>query len=259
MVVDLNPYIIRFGEFGIRWYGFFMAMSMAIGFYYFRRNGLKKGFSEDLLYNVVLVAVGFGLLGARALFVLTNWGDYASQPAEIIRIDHGGLAWHGGLLGGLVAGWVYLRLTKNGGWGTALSLADLSIPGLSVGYIFVRIGNIFNQELLGRTGELLPFDRHPAQVYGSLIGVMLLLINRYLARKNPPPGYLFGAFIVYYSVLRGLIEETFREMPLAFIHYVNYQWGFGFTSLTQLFTPPLILLGYLIMRWSVARQRLKNV
>lgn len=268
MLVDLDPYLVRIGAFGIRWYGFFMAVSMAAGFYFFLKHGRRLGFKEDFLYNVGVISLAVGVVGARAIYVLTNWGDYAAYPAEIWRIDHGGLSWHGGLLGGVVAGWLYVRAkgrrpetaveagTAAAAAGPASwvgTLADLAVPGLCIGYILVRIGNIFNQEVLGRAGALLPFDRHPAQLYGSAIGVILLLAHNRLARSAPPPGYLFWAWFFLYSILRGLVEETFRDNPLYVIHYVNADWGFGFTTMTQLATPILVVLAYLMMRAAVRR------
>ncbi len=263
MLVDLDPYLVRLGGFGIRWYGFFMAVSMALGFYFFLKHGRRLGFREEFLYNVAVISLATGVVGARAIYVLTNWGDYAAQPGEIWRIDHGGLSWHGGLLGGVVAGWLYVHSKRSqpasatepgtaaaaagaGAW--VGMLADLAVPGLCIGYILVRIGNIFNQEVLGRTGALLPFDRHPAQLYGSAIGLILLALHNRLARSHPPAGYLFWAWFFFYSLLRGVVEETFRANPLYVVHYVNADWGFGFTTMTQLATPVLALFAYAMMR-----------
>lgn len=259
MILDLDPYLVRFGDFGIRWYGFFMALSMAAGLYYMLRNGIRRGYTEDYLYSIGLLAIGFGLVGARALYVLTNWNDYATNLAEIPRIDHGGLAWHGGLLGGLLAGFTYVRLKPSGrpaGVARAVwELADLTVPGLALGYMLVRIGNIFNGELIGRVAEMLPFERHPAQIYGSAIGLVLLIIYFRQKRLNPPPGHLFWSFIFYFSVLRGFVEETVRSNPLFLIRYVNTNWGIGFTTMTQLFTPALIVFAYLMRRYGIGPAR----
>lgn len=252
MLLDLDPYVIQFGNFGIRWYGFFMALSMGIGFYYFLKNGRKLGYDEEFLYNAGIVTLFGGIVGARIIYVLTNLGDFAGQPLEVFRIDHGGLSWHGGLGGGILGGTLYARRKGVRDW---FPLADLTVPGLAVGYILVRLGNIFNQELLGRTGDLLPFDRHPAQLYGSAIGVAMLLLHNWLARRKPrpAPGYLFWAFFFNYSWLRGLVEETVRTNPLYIIKYINSDYGLGFTTMTQLFTPLFLLLSWLMMRYATQR------
>lgn len=250
MLVQLDPYLIRFDGWGIRWYGFLMAVSMAVGLVYFLRHGRRRGFREDYLYNLAFVCLLAGVVGARLVYVLTNLGDYLAAPAEIVRVDHGGLSWHGGVGGGILAGWLYLRRYPPGVERPLPRLLDLAVPGLCVGYVLVRIANIFNGEVLGRTGSLLPFDRHPAQLYGSAIGLVLLGVHNVLARRQPPPGYLFWSWALYYSILRGAVEETFRANPLYLVHYVDPRFGFGFTTMTQLATPALVLLSYVMLRRS---------
>lgn len=252
MVLDVDPFIVEFGGFGIRWYGFFMAVSIAIGLYYLLKNGTRRRVSEDFLYNVSILAILGGIIGSRLLYVATNWGYFAQNLVEIVRVDHGGLSWHGALLGGILPAWWMCRRH-----GINLNMvADLAVPGLATGYMLVRIGNLFNQELLGRTTEL-GFERHPAQIYGSLIGLALLLLHIYLSRRKPPDGYLFWSFFLWYSVLRGIIEETVRDNPLYALGYVNETWGFGFFTLTQLMTPPLVLFSYWMLRRSLPSSRQK--
>lgn len=252
MLVELDPYIIRIGSWGIRWYGFLMAVSMAMGLYYFLRHGRRQGFREEHLYNMAFVSLLAGVVGARLVYVITNIGFYLGQPAEIVRVDHGGLSWHGGVGGGMLAGWLYVRRYPPGVDRALARLLDLAVPGLCVGYVLVRIGNIFNGEVLGRAGTLLPWDRHPAQLYGSAIGVALLVLHNVLARRQPPPGYLFWSWALYYSLLRGLVEETFRANPLYVFNYVDDRLGIGFTTMTQLVTPFLVLLAYAMLRRTVS-------
>ncbi len=233
------------GPVAIRWYGLMMALSMAIGVFFIVKNGKKLGMDEEHLYNVSILSILGGIVGSRLIYVLTNLSFYMDKPGEIIRIDHGGLSWHGALLGGLAVGWWYAER-----FGLNLNLlADLAVPGLASGYMLVRIANIFNQEVLGRTSEL--FGRHPAQLYGSFIGLVLLVLHNYLARNKWNPekaGYLFWSFFFYYSILRGFIEETFRANPLYAWGYVNLKWGAGFFTLTHLVTPALLLFSYYMMR-----------
>src|SRR5690606_2196970 len=112
--------------------------------------------------------------------------------------------------------------------------------------------NLINGEVIGRTTEI-GLERHPAQLYASFLGLVLLIIHNYLARKRPPEGYLTWSFILYYSLLRGIIEETVRENPLYALHYVNETWGIGFFTLTHLITVPLVLLAWWQRRRIVAQ------
>ena len=196
-----------------------------------------------------------GIVGARLVYVLTNWDFYSPQPLEVLRIDHGGLSWHGGLGGGFLAAWLYGR--RRLGAGDFQRLADLAVPGLAVGYVLVRIGNIFNREVLGLPAEMLPFPRHPAQLYGSAIGLALLILHNVLARRHPnaPPGYFFWTFFLWYSVLRGAVEETFRDNPHYLVDVVNRDWGFGFLTMTQLVTPLFVAVSLLFLRASLRSAR----
>lgn len=243
MLLDLDPVMFRLGPLAVRWYGFFLAVSIGIGLYFVVKNGRRRGLDEDWLLNVSLAAVAGGIVGARLIYVLTNWPDYAANPAEIIRVDHGGLSMHGVMLGGVAGAYLASVLTRRARdfW----AYADLTVPGFAAGIMLVRIGNIFNQEVLGRPTAFF-FDRWPAQLVGSLVGVVVLLVHNRVARRRPPPppGYLFWTFILVYSLVRGLVEETVRENPLYALGYVHPTWGLGFFTLTQLITPFMLALAW---------------
>lgn len=243
MLLDLDPLLFQLGPFAVRWYGLMVAVSILIGLQLLVIHGRRRGLGEEYMYGAAMAAIVGGVVGARVLYVATNLPIYLKEPLEIFRVWRGGLSWHGALLGGALLATVVVRRHR-ASFGV---LADLAVPGLCIGYILVRIANIFNQEVLGRMSDF-GFGRHPAQLYGSAIGLALLLLNIYLARKPRPPGWLFWAFIFYYSLLRGVIEETFRDNPLYAWGYVNEALGVGFFTLTHLITPPLMLLAWLLMR-----------
>jgi len=241
LIEGISPVIFTLGPLEFRWYGIMVVLSFLIGSHLFIKYGKKKGIPEEILLTSILAIIACGIVGARTVFVLTNLGYFAENPALIIRLDQGGLAFHGALLGGLLGGWLVAHFNRL----RLHDFMDLAVPGIAIGYMLVRIANIFNQELLGRPAELLPFDRHPAQVYGILIGLTMLLLHLYFSRKyQKRTGVLFWSFVLYYSILRGVIEETFRENPLYLWGYINEAWGFGFFTLTQLVTPLLILFAW---------------
>ncbi len=244
-IEDISPVLFSLGPLAVRWYGLMFAVSVLIAFHYMRKHGPNRGFNEETLFVLIIIILVALIIGARAVFVATNWTYYQAHPELIIRIDRGGLAFHGGLLGGILASWLYCR-AKQLNW---RSLADLVVPGIAVGIMLVRIANIFNQEILGREAAFLPFDRHPAQIYGSLIGLFLLLLHNYLVRRGAvKPGVLFWHFVLGYTLLRGLIEETFRDNPLILWGYISEAWGAGFFTTVQLFTPPIVLLSLFMLK-----------
>ena len=244
MLLDLNPIAFKLGPFSVHLYGIFMAISFLVGSYYILKMGKKAGFDEDFILNLAMIVIISGIVGARLMFVLSNYPEwFIKEPLNVIKVWEGGLAWHGGLLGGLLAGWNYCKF--NGVDPNVI--ADWTVVGLSVGYIIVRIGNIFNQEVLGRMTEFA-FGRWPAQLIGSSIGLILLIRYFYLQRKGMPTGYQFWSFIWYHQLLRAIFEETVRENPLFLIKYVNPRWGLGLVTLTQWFTPLVIGIAYYIYR-----------
>ncbi|MBI2874953.1 MAG: prolipoprotein diacylglyceryl transferase [Firmicutes bacterium] len=247
MLLELSPFIFEIGGFGIRWYSLLLAVSIAVGLYYFIRNGVKHGIDEDSLYNIALISIIGGMIGARIIYVATNLGAYAGDLLEIIRVDHGGLSWHGALLGGVLAAWAYAARKKI----DLKMIMDLAVPGLALGYALVRVGNIFNQEVLGRpTGFGL--ERHPAQLYGTAIGVGLLILHYILSRRPRPSGYLFWTFFIYNTVFRALIEDSVREEHAVFFSlYINDYLGVGLLTLVQLLAIPLIVFGFWMRRRAV--------
>jgi len=250
MLLDIDPVLIRIGPVAIRWYGVLMASAVGLGFYYLRRDATKLGYSEDFIYNLTFLIVLGGIIGARAVYVLTNLSSYQGAWIDMIRIDQGGLSFHGGVIGGAIAGGLYAARRKY----SFNELADLVVPGLAIGIILVRIANLINGEVLGRTTELW-FDRQPAQLIGSAVGVALLLIHNRLARFRRPAGYLFWSFVFYYSLLRGLVEESVRANPLYAWGYVNETWGIGFFTLTQLVTPIFMALAWWMRRRAIQADR----
>ena len=244
-IENISPFIIEIGPVAIRWYGLMFAISVLVGFYYMRKHGVKSGYSEDFIFYFLIILVVAIIIGARVVFVVVNWSFFMDNPELIIRVDRGGLAFHGGLLGGIISSWLYCHFKKTN-WHV---LADLAVPGGALGIALVRIANIFNQEILGREAALFAFERHPTQIYGSLIGITLLIVHNYLARrKNLKPGYLFWSFVLGYTLLRAFIEETFRENPLVAWGYISEAWGAGFFTTVHLFTPFIIALSLYMLR-----------
>ena len=239
---QLSPYAFFIGPYGVHWYSLFMALSMVIGVWYLVRAGSAAGVNPDTLYDLAFWVIISGIVGARLVFVATSdpsW--FWTDPIQVLRVWTGGLAIHGAVGGGLLAAWIYLRRHPEISYGKVL---DWMVPGVAAGIFLVRIGNIFNHEILGRTTEL-GFGRWPTQPMEMVIGLVLILRYFRLERRNPPPGVQFWSAIFYYQVMRGFGSETFKADPLYIIHYVNPVLGIGFTTLTQLFTPAILAVaGY---------------
>jgi phosphatidylglycerol:prolipoprotein diacylglycerol transferase len=253
LLVELNPIAFQIGPFTVYWYGIFMALSFLFAAWYLCREARQKGLDEDFLLNLCILAIIAGVAGARLFFVLVNYPQwFIHDPLQILKTYQGGLAWHGGLLGGVLASWWYCRRKRI----SIHFLLDLGVPGVALGYFMIRIANIFNQEVLGRPTDFW-FDRWPAQLIGAAIGLSLFLRYFYLKRKKLPEGYQFWSFIFYHQLFRGMVEETMREMPLALAGYIVPHWGLGFFTLGQLGTPFIMAFAYWMMRQSYIKWRRK--
>jgi len=252
---QLSPLAFKLGPFAVHWYGIFMVAAIVGGVWYMLERGGELGENPDRLSTVALWTVVAAVVGARVLFVLANDPQWIWQdPMQIVRVWQGGLAYDGAVGLGILALWYQLRkkpLVFN-------KLADWLIPGMAIAIFMVRIGNIFNHEVLGRM-TALGFGRWPEQLWGSFIGLFLLLRYFWIERHKPvPPGYQFWSAMFYYAILRGFIGETTRDNPLYVFHYLNPHWGIGFTTLMQLFTPPIMVFTWYMMRrtWRKSATRL---
>jgi len=216
---EIGPFF-GIGPLTIRWYGVLIAFAMALGLWLAYREARARGEDpEELLKTAEFALIG-GLVGARLYYVLFNLDYYLATPFKIIAVWEGGLAIHGGLIGGLLAGGGYA-------WARGLPVArylDIVAPSLALGQAIGRWGNFFNEEAFGRPTELpwklsispphrpLEFQDaehfHPTFLYESLwdlgvFAVLVLLLRRRLARAS---GALFLAYLGLYSAGRIWIE-----------------------------------------------------
>ena len=255
---DVDPVLFSVGPFAVRWYG----LAYVVGFVgaawvaYRLSRRWDVGLTVDDILNLMLVCVVGVIVGSRLFYVVAyGAGHYWQHPAEIFAIWDGGMAWHGGFIGILLAGYLYSRVRGV----PFLVLADLAAVGAPIGFFFGRIANFVNGELWGRATDL-PWGvvfggaagtvaRHPSQLYEALLeGFVMFAVLLWLARKRRPDGFFFGMFMLMYGTFRLLVE---------FVREPDAQIGFLFGSATmgQLLSLPLAVTGLLVVWWSVNRAR----
>jgi phosphatidylglycerol:prolipoprotein diacylglycerol transferase len=197
-----------------------MATAMGIGLWLAYRDARRRGIDPDELLKTSELALVGGLIGARLYYVAFNLDYYSQFPQKIIAVWEGGLAIHGGLLGGLLVGggyawWKRLPLTR---------YLDIVAPSLALGQAIGRWGNFFNEEAFGRPTDLpwklfispanrpLPYVReeffHPTFLYESLwdLAVFGLLILVFRQRLERAAGALFLVYVGLYSAGRFFVE-----------------------------------------------------
>jgi phosphatidylglycerol:prolipoprotein diacylglycerol transferase len=221
----------------------FLASYLLVRYQMKRKDfGITKVEAENLYFYLI---VGL-IVGARLGYVLFyDLEMYLTNPLEIIYINHGGMSFHGGLIGVLVVGILFSWRNKKSFW----KIADLIIVTVPLGLGLGRIGNFINGELYGRVTQVPwgiifpnggPLPRHPSQLYESALegGVLFIILWLMKDRKHPPGG-LLAIFLFLYGVFRFLIE-FFREP--------DSQLGFviGHFTMGQILSSFMIVLGILL-------------
>lgn len=218
-----GPILFDWGPLTVRWYGFLIASAVLIGVTLSQYLAKKRNVNPELLGDVAIWLLVGALPMARLYYVLFEWRNYAAHPEEIIAIWHGGIAIHGAVLGGLLAGLIFARLNRVSFW----QLTDLIAPSLILGQAIGRWGNFFNSEAFGRPTNLPwklyipPVQRppgyeqfayfHPTFLYESLwnLGVFALLMGLFfwgVRNQRLRIGTLFMVYLIAYSAGRFWIE-----------------------------------------------------
>jgi phosphatidylglycerol:prolipoprotein diacylglycerol transferase len=259
---QFNPVALAIGPVQIHWYG--LTYLVAFGLFFalalararqpwYARNGWSRAQVEDMLFWGVLGVVVGGRLG-YALFYKT--AHYAQNPLEILAVWKGGMSFHGGMLGVIVALAIY-SWRRGRPW---LETTDLVAPCVPTGLASGRIGNFINGELWGRPADSsLPWamvfpqapdaqPRHPSQLYQfALEGVLLFALLWLYARKPRATGQVSGAFLFGYGAFR-FIAEYFRE-PDAHLGLLALGMSMG-----QWLCVPMLVGGAALWAWARSRQ-----
>jgi len=223
---SIDPVALKLGPVAIHWYGltylvafglFLWLASLRVKKPQFADKGWTRRDIEDLLfYGVVGVVIG-GRLGFVLFYQLDR---YLAQPLEVFAVWKGGMSFHGGLLGVIVAMAVFARTRKR----PVTEVWDLIAPCVPTGLASGRIGNFINGELVGRPAdpdlpwamlfpgyETVPVPRHPSQIYQFLLeGLLLFVVLWWYASKPRARGKVSAAFLLGYGVLR-FVAEYFRQ------------------------------------------------
>jgi phosphatidylglycerol:prolipoprotein diacylglycerol transferase len=249
---DIDPVAIQIGPLAIRWYALAYIAGLIGGWQYCLRLALRpphvvtpKHIDDFMVWATVGVVLG----GRLGFVIFYQPSHYLSNPGEILQVWKGGMSFHGGMLGVILAMIVFARRYGTG----FFPLADIVAAGTPIGLFFGRIANFINGELWGRTTDVPwgvvfpragPEPRHPSQLYEAgleglvLFAVAALLIYRRDALRRP--GLISGIFLVGYGLSR-IVVETVRQ-PDGYIGFLSFGTTYG-----QWLSLPMVLYGvYLI-------------
>ncbi|MBS7527530.1 prolipoprotein diacylglyceryl transferase [Fusibacter paucivorans] len=204
----MNRYAFEIFGFGVAWYGIIIASAMLLGTFILTKVGKRYGYDENDLIDLVLVILPSAIIGARAYYVIFEWSYYSQHPSQILATRSGGLAIHGGVIGGLIAGYIMCKI-KRFDFG---EIADFFSMPLILGQAIGRWGNFINQEAHGGPTNLpwgIMVDGvkvHPTFLYESLwdFGIFIFLMLTFKNRKVK--GTHFVKYVILYSIGRFFIE-----------------------------------------------------
>ena len=150
ITVNISPTAFKIGSVEIKWYALCIMLGFALAIVYALVQGKKQRFKSDTFVDLAIIAMVFGLIGARLYYVLFRLDQYLKDPVSILYIWNGGLAIYGGVILAMLASFVYCRVKKQ----PFLKLADIVAPALLIGQGLGRWGNFFNQEAFGVNTDL---------------------------------------------------------------------------------------------------------
>jgi phosphatidylglycerol:prolipoprotein diacylglycerol transferase len=245
---NIDPVIFRIGPFAMRWYGlmyvFGFASSYLLAVWQLKKKAFKitRDHLDDLYFYLILGLI----IGARLGYVIFyNLGFYLQNPLEIFVLWHGGMSFHGGLIGSFLAGSIFIRRKKL----SFFTIIDLIVPTCPPGLMFGRIGNFINGELYGKESNvpwamIFPqggnVSRHPSQLYEAFFeGVLLFAVLWIYKDRKKREGDVFALFLVLYGFFR-IFCELFREPDLP------YGFILGFLSMGQALSAVMIIVGLLL-------------
>jgi phosphatidylglycerol:prolipoprotein diacylglycerol transferase len=255
----IDPVFLRLGPLEFRWYGLMYIIGFVAAYFVINAEAKRRKMPlsrDDVADMIFAVALGV-ILGGRTGYVLFyNLPEYISHPLKVFAVWEGGMSFHGGFIGAIIAVCWFARKKRI----DRFLIGDLCSMATPIGLGLGRIGNFINGELYGRVtavpwGMVFPdpraggLPRHPSQLYEAFLeGPVLFLILWVLGRKERPAGVIFWALFAFYGLFRFFVE-FFREP--------DGQLGFflGNLSMGQLLSLPMALVGSFMLWRSFGGER----
>ena len=235
-------------------YGFFLASAFLAAIQLGHHRAMKKGYDPDVMGNFYLVLILSSMVGARSTYVWLEWDRFAERPWEAFLLWKGGLVFYGGLVGGFIGCWLYVKYHRMDPW----AVADLVAPCLALGHLIGRMGCFFNGCCYGGPSSApwactFPFGahdlvpRHPTQIYEVLGLIVIFIVLSRMFWAGRTPGTVAIAYAVLYAPLR-FVVEMYRADDRG-------GWFFGL-SISQLISIVVFIAG--LAAWAVLVVRARS-
>lgn len=221
----MYPILFKFGFIQVYSYGLMVALAFFVSTFLLARRASVTGLKEDFFWNVSFWILSGGILGGRLTYIILNLQFFLENPLEIFMLWHGGLVWYGGLLGGILCAFCYIKLKKAAIGKVLDELAPFAALGQSIG----RIGCLLNGCCYGLPAAWgVYFPAHsdrliPAQLFSSLNLLAVFIILRLAQEKSPRRGFVFAAYLLLSSFERFLMEFFRNDSSRAFLGLTIFQ------------------------------------
>jgi len=250
------PRLVELGRFSLPTYGFLVASGVLIGLWISVRNSERRGIDGEKAWNLGIIVVLCGILGAKILYIINDWSAYAANPREIFSINtlQAGGVFSGGLIGALLAAAWYIRKHNM----PALATCDAFAPGLALGHAIGRVGCFAAGCCFGKethhfwgvtftspvananAGTPLNISLEPTQLIESAAELGIFILLSWMFSRKKFDGQVFGAYLFLYGIARFLIEFLRGDPGRGGPYFA------GLLSGTQLISIGLVLTGGLI-------------
>ena len=250
------PRLVELGRYSLPTYGFFVASGVLIGLWISVRNSERRGIDGEKAWNLGIIVVLCGILGAKILYIINDWSAYAANPREIFSINtlQAGGVFSGGLIGALLAAAWYIRKHNM----PALATCDAFAPGLALGHAIGRVGCFAAGCCFGKethhfwgvtftspvananAGTPLNISLEPTQLIESAAELGIFILLSWMFSRKKFDGQVFGAYLFLYGIARFLIEFLRGDPGRGGPYFA------GLLSGTQLISIGLVLTGGLI-------------
>lgn len=258
---SLDKVALDLGFIQIHWYGLMYLVGFGLAWWMAnsRANKSQGLWSQDQVSDLIFYgALGVVIGGRVGSMLFYYFDDFIAQPWLLLKVWDGGMSFHGGLLGVLVAMYLYGRKINK----SFFQMTDFIAPLVPLGLGAGRVGNYINGELYGKPtdgswGVIFPNaggdPRHPSQLYEfALEGVVLFMILYWFSSKSRPRMAVSGVFLLGYGLFRSLVE--FVRLPDAHLQYIAFDW----LTMGQVLSLPMIILGVVFIILAYQRYPLVN-
>lgn len=246
---EIDPVALQIGPISIHWYGIMYLIGFGAAWWLGSRRAKVQGavFKPEQVSDLIFYGALGVILGGRLGYILFyDLANYLSNPLNIFKIWQGGMSFHGGLVGVLIAMWLFGKKYKR----SFFQVTDFIAPMVPIGLGAGRIGNFINGELWGRVSDVpwamttrpgIP-ARHPSQLYEAFLeGIVLFLILWFFSSRPRPTMAVSALFLIFYGLFRFSVE--FVRTPDDQIGYL----AFGWLTMGQVLSTPMVILGIVLI------------